>query len=259
VGELPCCPGSGWVLHRWLHEHDDTAVAGVRICNFEATLLPVGIFRYTAAIMDVHAPHEPIHTFKDFLLHILTITIGLLIALGLEAVVENLHSRHLLHAAETNLHQELVENRKLLATDRKQIKTSEQSLSSNLALLTAIKAHKGTDVPPDFNWHWSGPLSASWDTARNTGAVALMSYDQAQGYSVIYGQQGYVNEQATVYIRDVYASSAAMQGGRTIGSLSPEEIDRMIAGTEQALVDLKLLDDLARSLDIIYNNASKEL
>jgi hypothetical protein len=43
--------------------------------------------------MDVHPPHLPIHTWKDFLLHLLTITIGLFIALTLEASIESIHHR----------------------------------------------------------------------------------------------------------------------------------------------------------------------
>ncbi len=46
-------------------------------------------------MLDVHPPHEKIHGFRDFLLHLLTITIGLLIALGLEALVERVHQNHL--------------------------------------------------------------------------------------------------------------------------------------------------------------------
>ena len=38
--------------------------------------------------MDVHAPHEPINTWRDFALHLIIVTIGLLIALSLEALVE---------------------------------------------------------------------------------------------------------------------------------------------------------------------------
>ncbi len=45
--------------------------------------------------MDVHAPHKPIHSIKEFLVHLLAITIGLLIALGLESSVEWVHHRHL--------------------------------------------------------------------------------------------------------------------------------------------------------------------
>jgi hypothetical protein len=43
--------------------------------------------------LDVHAPHEPIHGVKDFLLHLLTISVGLLIAVGIEGCVE-LHREH---------------------------------------------------------------------------------------------------------------------------------------------------------------------
>ena len=37
--------------------------------------------------MDVHAPHEPIHTWRDFFIHLITITVGLLIAISLEGMV----------------------------------------------------------------------------------------------------------------------------------------------------------------------------
>jgi hypothetical protein len=38
-------------------------------------------------MLDVHAPEHRIHGFRDFLVHLLTITVGLLIALSLEASV----------------------------------------------------------------------------------------------------------------------------------------------------------------------------
>jgi hypothetical protein len=46
-------------------------------------------------MLDVHSPHEKMHGFKDFLLHLLTITIGLLIALGLEGYAEHWKQRAL--------------------------------------------------------------------------------------------------------------------------------------------------------------------
>lgn len=45
-------------------------------------------------MLDVHAPEHPIGGPRDFLVHLLTITVGLLIALGLENSVEALHHRH---------------------------------------------------------------------------------------------------------------------------------------------------------------------
>jgi hypothetical protein len=44
-------------------------------------------------MLDVHPPHESAHSWKDFLLHIATIVVGLLIAVGLEQTVEAVHHR----------------------------------------------------------------------------------------------------------------------------------------------------------------------
>jgi hypothetical protein len=47
-----------------------------------------------ASVLEAHAPHEPIHSWKGFLIHIASIAIGLLLALGLEQTVEALHHAH---------------------------------------------------------------------------------------------------------------------------------------------------------------------
>jgi hypothetical protein len=52
-----------------------------------------------APMLDVHAPHEALYTWKGFFIHIATIVIGLLIAIGLEQTVEFFHHRH--QVAET--------------------------------------------------------------------------------------------------------------------------------------------------------------
>jgi hypothetical protein len=35
-------------------------------------------------MLDVHAPHETVHTWRDFFIHIATICVGLLIVIALE-------------------------------------------------------------------------------------------------------------------------------------------------------------------------------
>src|SRR5277367_4646181 len=42
-------------------------------------------------MLDVHPPHETIHTWREYLLHMSTIVLGLLIAIGLEQSVEAVH------------------------------------------------------------------------------------------------------------------------------------------------------------------------
>jgi hypothetical protein len=44
-----------------------------------------------APMLDVHPPHTAVHGWKDFWIHLATISIGLLIAVSLEQSVEWLH------------------------------------------------------------------------------------------------------------------------------------------------------------------------
>jgi len=209
--------------------------------------------------MDVHAPHEPIHTWRDFFIHLITITVGLLIAISLEGMVESIHKHHLLHQAETNLRAELKSNRSTLAGDERQLDSAKRQAESNLQLLAALKAHHPSGEELHFNWQWNGLDEAAWDTARNTGAIALMPYASAQGYSLFYAQQRMVGDQATVYIRGIYRSSAPLQNGRKLADLRPDELDAIAASQQQTLVDLNYLQDLCASLDRIYSRAKQEM
>jgi hypothetical protein len=204
--------------------------------------------------MDVHAPHEPVHTWRDFAIHLLVVTIGLLIALSLEALVEHLHQRHLLHTAEANLHIELQNNRNLLAGDERQLNHTESELQQDIAILSARKSNPGVTEPLNFDWTWNSVEASAWTTARDSGALTLMPYDTEQAWSVIYGQQGAVNERASVYIADIYRAQAPTKG-RTFAQLTPAEVDQSIVGLQQALADVDLLRDYCKSLDRIYQRS----
>ena len=209
--------------------------------------------------MEVHPPHHPLHSWRDFLIHIVTITIGLLIALGIESAAEAMHHRHLLHHAETNLHAELAVNRELIAKDERQLAAAKSQYTENLRLFTAARDHAAATTEPQFRWSWDGPESAAWSAARDTGAIALMPYETAQAYSVVYGQQEFVERQAETYIADIYRIAAPLQGDRKVADLRPAELDTMIATTQQTLADISHLHDLCSSLDTLYANTEHQL
>ncbi|HEV2576896.1 MAG TPA: hypothetical protein VGU25_06775 [Acidobacteriaceae bacterium] len=48
-------------------------------------------------MIDVHVPHKSEHTWTDFFIHIGTIAVGILLAIGLEQAVELIHERHQVH------------------------------------------------------------------------------------------------------------------------------------------------------------------
>jgi hypothetical protein len=66
-------------------------------------------------MLDVHPPEHAAHTRRDFFIHIATIVVGLLIAIGLEQTVEYFHHRHQIH----ELREALAEERENAHLDRR--------------------------------------------------------------------------------------------------------------------------------------------
>src|SRR4029077_19740277 len=91
-------------------------------------------------MLDVHAPHDRMHGFRDFLLHLLTITIGLLIALSLEGCVEWRHHRELVREAEDGLHGEIARNEQAVASLKSQIAEQQKELDADLDVLAKMRA-----------------------------------------------------------------------------------------------------------------------
>src|ERR1700749_4926766 len=48
-------------------------------------------------MIDIHPPHHAATTRRDFFIHLTTVVLGILIAIGLEQTVEYFHRRHQLH------------------------------------------------------------------------------------------------------------------------------------------------------------------
>src|SRR3984885_3082276 len=63
-----------------------------------------------APMLDVHPAHHAASTWREFFIHIATIVLGLLIAIGLEQTVEYIHHLRELHAAREELRSELEED-----------------------------------------------------------------------------------------------------------------------------------------------------
>ena len=94
-------------------------------------------------MIEVHPPHENVHTWRQFLIHIAAITIGLLIAIGLEQTVVYFHHRHQLQEARRELTAELEDNRRVLAKNLDAVRKMTAELDANMALLHAVQTSPG--------------------------------------------------------------------------------------------------------------------
>src|SRR3954452_7246811 len=139
--------------------------------------------------MEIHAPHGGIHSMKDFLIHLLTVTIGILIALSLEGLVEWHHHRALVEEARANLMSEIRENHDRLAKGLQAAPDAERRLRDTIS---DIDRYRNTHEEPE-NLEWSFgifPLSSTaWSTAASTGAITYMDYPEVKRYTEIYSVQ----------------------------------------------------------------------
>lgn len=141
--------------------------------------------------MEIHAPHQPILSLQEALVHLGIVTIGILIALSLEGLVEWQHNRHLVREANENITAEIRDNNNELASF---LSTAQQQLRKKeghaLDVIDAALAHH---LPEQSSMElgFSRPdlTSASWNTAQSMGALGLMNYQDVKRYAAIYELQ----------------------------------------------------------------------
>ena len=140
--------------------------------------------------MDIEPPHGPIETWRDFFVHLVIITLGLLIALALEGIVGYIHERHLVHEANANITAEMRDNQKDVEDSVKATARYQQDMKHLIALMEDVKAGKKLNGSVNITFEKADLNTASWKTAAATGAIAYMRYRDVKRYEDIYGLQG---------------------------------------------------------------------
>lgn len=207
-------------------------------------------------MLDVHPPHQPVHGWRDFFLHIATITIGLLIALGLEAGVEAIHHRHIVTEARENIRREIENNQKAVPGNLREIEADRKRMLADMTALRALRRDPNAkNISITLAWSWSPPSDSSWRTARDTGALALMNSSTVQNYAEIYGKQQLVNDAGDVLLRNQTMALVPMSVEEDFRDASPSEIDEALHHCADIVVQLQLLNQLLTSLEADYKEA----
>ena len=210
-------------------------------------------------MLDVHPPHASIHGWRDFLIHLATITIGLLIALSLEGGVEWFHHRHLVAEARENIRTEITANQKLLAEDIKAIHADERQMQSDMDTLRTLRSNPSAHGTVTLAWSWSAMNGSAWQTARETGALSYMPYEKVQGFADTYFQQDLVNEAGHTLIRNHTQAEIPLLIEKPPANFTPAQIDEALHRCAETYMQLELLEDLIKGLDRNYTDALRDL
>lgn len=149
--------------------------------------------------MEVHPPDHPIFTWKQFLIHMATVCLGLLIALGLEQGVEALHRHHERHQLEADLRTEGIRNLHnaivtLDFTDWMARWQSQQERELDRAAGQG-RMPEYVPAPPQQPPHFSRPSDAVWTVAQTSSALELLPRSEAERFAHHYFDVQMVTEQ----------------------------------------------------------------
>ena len=183
-------------------------------------------------MLDVHPPHSPTHTWKDFFIHIATIVVGLLIAIGLEQTVEYFHRRHQVHELREAIREEREENRKIFLVNVANYRVNRALLENDLRIFEYLKKHPGTPeekLPGIPNWSipYTPTVTSAWKNAQQTQTVALLPREENEDGALFYDLLD-KSEQAAIQA----AVSAFQVGDYAFADpnpshLTPAEVEKM--------------------------------
>ncbi len=199
-------------------------------------------------MLDVHPPHQPAHTWKDFLIHIATICVGLLIAVGLEQAVEAIHHHHQAEQIIEALQRESDANEQVNRQDLENLRVYTATLTRNISGLTAAPVDHGmvhyawAKPPSGIGWL---PLSnASWLMARDSAAFPQLPAEMVRNRWRVEHTLEQVNDLGDHYFNTRYHLDAMLHRNGEAIVLTPDQREET----------LREADDLNGQLHHLYSS-----
>jgi len=242
----------------------DTTPAAPEPAHAESAPSTVGTESFENAkeqdpMLDVHPPHHAASTWRDFFIHIATIVLGLLIAIGLEQTVELVHHRHQRHQLQEDLRNEAEQNLQVIDRDLK-MQYLEPWFQQAMDAASAAGPNKSRiSLPPapclpgsvgTAEYRYFAPSQAVWTTAKESGIVALLPVGESRMYARLahnYDLLEYVRDQVfndcqtivAMHLR--FAQPAVTEGAPEVWTMTPDQAERLAttaADTEIAIKGL---------------------
>jgi hypothetical protein len=186
-------------------------------------------------MLDVHPPHEAAHTWKDFFIHVGTICVGLLIAIGLEQTVEYFHHRHQLKEVRAQLAEERELDARILDYDKAMYQQMDAELATDAALLQSRAAGDKTPLAGKLHYKWFGLAlqDGGWQSAKQSSAIALMPENDLLVYSYRYFDFASFM-QSSLALFPTLREAASIVHDTPSGNLSPDDTQQLIRLTHHA-------------------------
>ena len=208
-------------------------------------------------MLDVHPAHHAATTWRDFFIHIATIVLGLLIAVGLEQTVEYFHHRHQIADAREALRIEHEQNRIRYRLFIQEFHRQKDAVEANLSSLLYLQQHPGTSaakLPNKIVWHifYQRFNDSAWQSAQRSGVIALMPQDEVRHDAGFYLYVDKVADATASLTQSFAAARSYLFQDSDPSHLTPAQIAQQIDLTKAVLVNLYSQGTYLRNLSIDY-------
>jgi hypothetical protein len=210
-------------------------------------------------MLDVHAPHEAIGTWRAFFVHLATIVIGLLIAVGLEQSVEYFHHRHQVAEIRRSLAEERRINEIIFTSACGEFRRYAPILLGSLQTLSYLRTHPGATPG-----QWPGRFSfyiltthfqdSAWKTALQSAALEYMPRPEVRTYSDIYDRLAKVNDESEAELHALIRAKSFMLQLTDPATFSSEQGTRAYALVADVATSLYLMGIAERNIARLYSD-----
>lgn len=205
--------------------------------------------------MEIHPIHGSVLTLREFFVHLSIITLGILIALSLEGLLEWQHHRSLVREARENLAREISHNQKVVEKDLADIRKSEEELNKIIDTMQKLEKDRKLAGHVDLNYSFGfdNPYFTSWNTANRSGAIQYMNYDEVEKYTETYDQQQdlvNLSRQALSPLTELSALNVIF--AKDLKNISDKELEDIQRIAYQGLLIDKALEGTAMGLSDDY-------
>jgi hypothetical protein len=149
-------------------------------------------------MIDIHPPHHAATTRRDFVIHLSTVVLGILIAIGLEQAVEAIHHARERRALIESFHSECADNLKVFDGDLDIVHRNIAWARSSLAILRDATPQSGyitvTTMQPGELSGMHAPSRSVWSVAKSSGKVELLPENLAEVFDRVDGEGEHFND-----------------------------------------------------------------
>lgn len=203
-------------------------------------------------MLDIHPPHAAAHSWRDILIHLATITVGLFIALSLESMIEGIHHRHIVREARENIRHEIEVNKSKVEKNEISVQSNADNMKGNIDKARALRDKSGKIEPMRFSFTWDSFDDSAWRAARDSGALGLMPIGEVQSYADAYGEQDIVNRAAVTIFTNETDGVAPTLMEKNPQDIRPEDVHELMRDCALSLIHLTTLKQLIHQLGKNY-------